>query len=239
MSISSLLSSTPADQVRSSRELIPSPSAHSPQRDTRGLPIRTSSVAAAKVIPSPKKAAMGPEQLISVMAADDDAPTAVQQVCGATTALADLLVGFEDTANLTSALSEATGVPVVAYPKLQVSYDSLRSTVSDVPEDLKLLLARQQTTDDTTAHLEQPSFLSGATGATDATYTSFEGKATTAASALRHLLIEKHFRSDVQGSVEDPAHSPCRSIPESVQDYLQMARPSVRTFLPVVTETND
>ncbi|KAK4702477.1 hypothetical protein P7C70_g3742, partial [Phenoliferia sp. Uapishka_3] len=132
------------------RDLLPSPSASSsPEKTSNGLPAPNVSPKSSKG-GSPKKLAMGPEQIISMEAAQAGPEQGITQVFGATTDLADLLSALDDTTEEISrnlAVSQSGNLDVQDLsaslrqylPRVE-SLESLRSTVSDVPDDLRLLI---------------------------------------------------------------------------------------------------
>ncbi|GAA5948333.1 hypothetical protein JCM3765_001375 [Sporobolomyces pararoseus] len=159
------------------RDLIPSGTASSPDKNERGLPKR----AAREGGGSPKsvdsrgsprrRAALGPEQIICMTDARERTGP-ISQVRGATTDLADLLSGLEETQDYDRSRSftlpgtppRSTTVPEVPplpsprrheLPHFE-SIESLRSTVSDVPEDLKDLI---NAVDDHISEVETPSLI--------------------------------------------------------------------------------
>ncbi|GAA6021266.1 hypothetical protein JCM10207_002596 [Rhodosporidiobolus poonsookiae] len=143
------------------RDLLPSETAQSsPERNERGLPMPKGETVEGSPRSvrsgerdSPKKRAMGPEQVIVME--DERAPNGpINEVRGATTDLADLLTSLEDTFDLNAsggASSLSTRPHIQAdtsdlsaslrchLPHLD-SIESFRSTVSDVPLDLKRLI---------------------------------------------------------------------------------------------------
>ncbi|GAA5984510.1 hypothetical protein JCM11641_007006 [Rhodosporidiobolus odoratus] len=154
------------------RDLLPSATAQSsPERNENGLPVPLEqSPRSSREGDSPKKQAMGPEQVI-VMENVREPVGPVADVRLATADLGAFLFDFEDTADFetsavpagsvrslasTSTTSSAFVAPS-ALPHIQAdvsdlsaslrrhlphldSTDSLRSTVSDVPQDLKALI---------------------------------------------------------------------------------------------------
>ncbi|GAA6063061.1 hypothetical protein JCM10212_003006 [Sporobolomyces blumeae] len=145
------------------RDLLPSGTASSPDRNERGLPIANdASPRSDKSAGSPKKCAMGPEQIICMSDARERTGP-ISEVRGATTDLADLLSGLEETReydrsqDLFPSPEEAPPLPpLVAHPLPHYdSMDSLRSTVSDVPHDLKELIS---VVDDHISEVDIPSF---------------------------------------------------------------------------------
>ncbi|BGP19356.1 hypothetical protein JCM10213_003437 [Rhodosporidiobolus nylandii] len=150
------------------RDLLPSATAQSsPERNERGLPVPLEqSPRSLRSGESPKKRAMGPEQVI-VMEDQKEPSGPIADVRFATTELADLLSGLDDTENVdnSSALRGSTSTSSTtrsavfaaqrAYIQTDVSdlsaslrghlphvdsIETLRSTVSDVPQDLKDLI---------------------------------------------------------------------------------------------------
>ncbi|KAL8283921.1 hypothetical protein RQP46_005353 [Phenoliferia psychrophenolica] len=132
------------------RDLLPSPCASSsPDKTPAGLPAPSVSPKSVVARVSPKKLAMGPEQIIEMEASHLGPDTGVfQQVCGATSDLADLLSALDDhstsydPALITSGqqdLSRSLRQYLPVVPRVE-SVESLRSTVSDVPDDLRLLI---------------------------------------------------------------------------------------------------
>ncbi|GAA5995655.1 uncharacterized protein JCM10292_005305 [Rhodotorula paludigena] len=139
------------------RDLMPSlPAGSSPEKNERGLPVpQGDSPQSARSRDSPKKRAMGPEQIILMEDTRQTlGPTA--DVRGATTDLADLLSGLEETSELQTANVGDESFSPRHYVAHQVSdlsaslrsqlphsdsIESLRSSVSDVPHDLKQLIS--------------------------------------------------------------------------------------------------
>ncbi|GAA6023908.1 hypothetical protein JCM11491_002690 [Sporobolomyces phaffii] len=139
------------------RDLLPSSSASSPEKNENGLPMPLgASPASARSGGSPirRRVALGPEQIICMTDARERSGP-ISQVRGATTDLAELLSGLDETQEydrsrtFTAALSpQPLSQPAVPplppvhrheIPRLE-SMNSLRSTVSDVPNDLKDLI---------------------------------------------------------------------------------------------------
>ncbi|GAA6052146.1 hypothetical protein JCM3770_001242 [Rhodotorula araucariae] len=157
------------------RDLLPSlPAGSSPEKNERGLPMpQESSPKSASSRDSPRKRAMGPEQVIlmgdvkqrqgalasCIFCSDSRSPLVragpMTELRGATTDLADLLFGLEDTEDLNT-----TGVPAPESTRSHIqrdvsdlsaslrgklphvdSVESLRSSISDVPRDLKRLIS--------------------------------------------------------------------------------------------------
>ncbi|BGP50980.1 hypothetical protein JCM10450v2_006906 [Rhodotorula kratochvilovae] len=138
------------------RDLLPSlPAGSSPEKNERGLPVpQEASPKSASSRDSPRKRAMGPEQVI--LMEDAKQPQGpITEVRGATTDLADLLSGLEDTEDL-----HTTGVGASTSTRSHIQQDvsdlsaslrgqlphvdsieSLRSSISDVPFDLKRLIS--------------------------------------------------------------------------------------------------
>ncbi|GAA5866225.1 hypothetical protein JCM8547_007209 [Rhodosporidiobolus lusitaniae] len=142
------------------RDLLPSATAQSsPERNERGLPMPLEKGSprspTGKMGDSPKKRAMGPEQVI-VMEDVRIPEGPITEVRGATTDLADLLSSLEETEELnTSAVSSSSAFSSRPHVQDDVSdlsaslrchlphlnsIETLRSTVSDVPADLKELI---------------------------------------------------------------------------------------------------
>ncbi|GAA5920811.1 hypothetical protein JCM3775_003962 [Rhodotorula graminis] len=138
------------------RDLLPSaPAGSSPEKNERGLPMpQEASPTSARRQASPKKRAMGPEQVILMEDAKQQQGP-FTEVCGATTDLADLLSGLEDTEDFNT--SRQVGAPSATRSHIQYdvsdlsaslrgqlphvdSIESLRSSISDVPVDLKQLI---------------------------------------------------------------------------------------------------
>ncbi|KAM0751245.1 hypothetical protein T439DRAFT_347790 [Meredithblackwellia eburnea MCA 4105] len=161
------------------RDLLPSPSASSsPEKNERGLPTPNVSPKSAKKGDSPKKRAMGPEQIIEMEAALAEhqagllSPTesGITEVCGATSDLANLLSALDDTTDLDltrdglrsldrnlraiPSNKDLTSSLRMHLPHVD-SIESLRSTVSDVPDDLKELI---QSVDDHISEVEVSMF---------------------------------------------------------------------------------
>ncbi|BGP34707.1 hypothetical protein JCM10296v2_006529 [Rhodotorula toruloides] len=145
------------------RALLPSASAgSSPEKDERGLPqplpgLRQPLVMTPRILKalgSPRKLAMGPENVIC-MGIDDFTGNPISEVRGATTDLAELLSDLEDTYELDTSKVGAQSVANRRHVQRDVSdlsaslrgklphlesIESLRSSVSDVPLDLKELI---------------------------------------------------------------------------------------------------
>ncbi|GAA5883158.1 hypothetical protein JCM16303_006118 [Sporobolomyces ruberrimus] len=177
------------------RDLIPSGTASSPEKNAKGLPVplddlNPKSVHSAES-PTRRRAALGPEQIIcmtdarersgkSILSHSLPVPLSlnfstmtgpISQVRGATTDLADLLSGLEDTQDYDRSRSFTITTPLRSIrepevPPLPVAFrqplphfesiESLRSTVSDVPDDLKDLI---NTVDDHISEVDIPSFV--------------------------------------------------------------------------------
>ena len=172
------------------RDLLPSGTASSPERNDQGLPmpVRQASPKSVSSKGSPRRrAALGPEQVICMTDARERTGTLhplplpstsnstplvlagpISEVRGATTDLADLLSGLEETRDY----DRSRSIPSPRRPVLQPtvsplpaslrqhlphieSIESLRSTVSDVPDDLKDLI---NTVDDHISEVDIPSF---------------------------------------------------------------------------------
>ncbi|CDR35813.1 RHTO0S01e07668g1_1 [Rhodotorula toruloides] len=153
------------------RALLPSASAgSSPEKNERGLPqplVLTPRIA--KTLGSPRKLAMGPENVIC-MGIDDLTGNPISEVRGATTDLAELLSGLEDTYELDTSKVGTQSVASRRHVQRDVSdlsaslrgklphlesIESLRSSVSDVPLDLKELI---NTVDDHISEVDIPFF---------------------------------------------------------------------------------
>ncbi|GAA5900397.1 hypothetical protein JCM8208_005350 [Rhodotorula glutinis] len=138
------------------RDLLPScPAGSSPEKNERGLPMpQEASPKSARREVSPKKRAMGPEQVILMEDAKQQQGP-FTEVCGATTDLADLLSGLEDTEDFHTSRRIGTSSATRSHIQHDVSdlsaslrgqlphvdsIESLRSSISDVPVDLKQLI---------------------------------------------------------------------------------------------------
>ncbi|BGP02805.1 Proteophosphoglycan ppg4 [Rhodotorula toruloides ATCC 204091] len=152
------------------RALLPSASAgSSPEKNERGLPQPLdASPRNSETLGSPRKLAMGPENVIC-MGIDDLTGNPISEVRGATTDLAELLSGLEDTYELDTSkvgasvasrrhvqrdVSDLSASLRGKLPHLE-SIESLRSSVSDVPLDLKELI---NTVDDHISEVDIPFF---------------------------------------------------------------------------------
>ncbi|GAA5912028.1 uncharacterized protein JCM6883_007084 [Sporobolomyces salmoneus] len=208
--------SSPARSFRSPsparfRDLLPSGTASSPEKNEKGLPVPSTEGSPrsirSKESPTRRRAALGPENIIC-MTDTRERTGPISEVRGATTDLADLLSGLEETQdydrsrsfNLPTphgsvpALPEVPSLPPLHRQQHALSHvesiESLRSTVSDVPEDLKDLI---NAVEDHISEVEIPSFVIDGYGMHDRGFADENYESSSSSDSESDTSQEEHF----------------------------------------------